>query len=80
VGVVLEVEIVIVDVAVLELGLMVTLDGLKLADAPLGRPEAERLTVMDELYPPVRLTVTVAETLPPGAADPLEGETLTENV
>ncbi|MEM2593135.1 MAG: hypothetical protein QXI60_11165 [Thermofilaceae archaeon] len=76
----LEVEIVIVDVAVLELGLTVTELGLKLAEAPLGRPEAERLTVMDELYPPVRLTVTVAEALPPALTDPLDGLTLTENV
>ncbi|MEM1792631.1 MAG: hypothetical protein QXE92_00125 [Thermofilaceae archaeon] len=75
-----EVVIVIVDVADGLLGLTVTLLGLKLAEAPLGRPEAERLTVMDELYPPVRLTVTVAETLPPAVTDPLDGLTLTVNV
>jgi hypothetical protein len=49
VGVEDEVEIVTVLVAVVELGLIVTELGLKLEDAPDGRPEAERLTVMDEL-------------------------------
>ena len=77
------VVMVIVDVAVLELGLLgliVTLGGLNDADAPEGKPEAERLTVTDELYPPVRLTVTVAEALPPCWTEPLDGLTLTVNV
>ena len=47
VGVELLVEIVIVDEALVELGLMVTLDGLKLADAPEGRPEAEKLMLLE---------------------------------
>jgi len=45
-GVELLVIMVIVDVAVGLLGLMVTLDGLKIADAPEGRPEAEKLMVL----------------------------------
>jgi hypothetical protein len=49
VGVEVLVVIVTVLVAVGELGLIVTELGLKLEDAPDGRPEAERLTVMDEL-------------------------------
>jgi hypothetical protein len=80
VGVDDEVEIVIVLVAVGELGLIVTELGLKEADAPDGRSEAERLTVMDELKPPESETVTVADTLPPGVVEPLAGETDTENV
>lgn len=44
-----EVDIVMVEVAVLELGLTVTEDGLKLAEEPLGRLEADRLTVTGEL-------------------------------
>jgi len=74
------VVMVIVDVALGLLGLMVTLGGLNDADAPEGRPEAEKLTVMDELYPPVRLTVTVVVVPSPCLTEPLEGETLTENV
>ncbi|MEM1792629.1 MAG: hypothetical protein QXE92_00115 [Thermofilaceae archaeon] len=46
-GVELLVVMVIVDVALGLLGLMVTLDGLKLADAPEGRPEAEKLMVLE---------------------------------
>lgn len=49
VGVEVEVDMVMVEVAVGELGLIVTLAGLKLAEAPEGSPEAEKLTVMDEL-------------------------------
>jgi hypothetical protein len=80
VGVEDEVEIVIVLVAVGELGFIVTELGLKEADAPDGRPEAERLTVMDELKPPESETVTVADTLPPAGVEPLAGETDMENV
>jgi len=49
VGVDVDVVMVIVLVAVVEVGLIVTELGLKEADAPDGRPEAEGLTVMDEL-------------------------------
>jgi len=49
VGVEDEVEMVIVLVAVGELGLIATESGLKEADAPEGKPEAERLTVTVEL-------------------------------
>jgi len=48
-GVELEVDMVIVEDAVGELGLIVTLEGLKLAVAPEGKPEAERLTATEEL-------------------------------
>lgn len=50
-GVELEVDMVIVEDAVGEPGLIVTLEGLKLADAPEGRPEAERLMLL-EFTPP----------------------------
>ena len=73
------VVIVIVLVAVGELGLTVTELGLKLAEAPLGRPEAERLMVL-EFTPLTYVTVTVAETLPPCGVEPLLGETDIEKV
>ena len=79
-GVELLVIMVIVDVALGLLGLIITNDGVKSADAPLGRPEAERLTVMDELYPPVSVTVISDETFPPCWTEPLDGLTLIENV
>lgn len=44
-----EVDIVMVEDAVVWLGLTVTLEGLKLAVAPEGKPEAERLTATEEL-------------------------------
>jgi len=44
-----EVVIVIVLLADRELGLIVTELGLNDADAPEGRPEADRLTVIEEL-------------------------------
>jgi hypothetical protein len=68
VGVELEVDIatVLVNVGFPE-------DGLKVTDVPLGRPEAERLTVWVE--PLTSVTVTVAVTLPPCWVDPLLGLT-----
>jgi len=53
-------------------------DGLKLADAPDGRPEAERLTAGIPADPDTAETVTVVEALPPGATVPLSGLTETE--
>lgn len=46
-----EVIIVIVDVAEGELGPIVTLEGLRLTDAPEGKPGAEGLIIL-ELTPP----------------------------
>ncbi|MEM2778329.1 MAG: hypothetical protein QXH00_06540 [Candidatus Jordarchaeales archaeon] len=46
-GVEVEVDMVIVEDAVVELGLTVTLEGLKLAEAPEGCPEADRLIVLE---------------------------------
>ena len=74
VGVDVLVVIVIVLVAVGELGLIVTELGLKLAEAPEGRPEAERLTAF-EFTPLAYVTVTVAVMLPPANIEPLAGET-----
>lgn len=47
VGVEVEVDVVMVEDAVVVLGLIVTLLGLKLAEAPEGSPEAERLMVLE---------------------------------
>ncbi len=79
VGVDFDVEIVIAELAVVELGLMVTLLGLKEDDAFGGTSEAERLMLFDE-QPPVSVTVTVAVTLSPATIDPLLGETDIKNV
>lgn len=79
VGVDVLVDMVIVDDAVEELGLTVTELGLKLADAPDGSPDAEKLIVL-EFTPPPYDTVTVAETLPPCTTLPLVGLTEMENV
>jgi hypothetical protein len=65
--------------AEVELGLIVTEDGLNDADAPEGSPEAEKLMLL-ELYPLPYDTVTVADTLPPATTLPLFGEIEIENV
>ena len=51
-------------------------EGLKLADVPVGRPEAERLT--DLVGPLTRVTVTVVEALLPCSAELLAGSAETE--
>ena len=51
-------------------------NGLKLAVAPEGRPEADRLTVL--LKPSIEETETVAVADSPCTADPEDGLTLTE--
>jgi len=78
-GVEVEVVIVIALEAVAELGLIVTELGLKEAELPEGKPEAERLIDL-ELTPLPYVTVTVAVTIPPGDVEPLEGLTDIEKV
>ena len=78
-GVELLVIMVIVDESSGLLGLMTAIIGLKLADAPDGKPEAEKLIPL--VFTPLPyVTVTVAVTLPPAFTDPLAGDTLIENV
>jgi hypothetical protein len=68
---------VIVVTAFVELGLIVTELGVKLTDAPVGSPEAERLTFLG-LIPLTYVKVTVAVTLLPAGVEPLDGETDTK--
>ena len=61
--------------------LTVTELGLNDADAPKGKPEAERLMVLEVTpLPSVSETVTVAEVLLLCSTEPLDGETETVNV
>ena len=49
-------------------------DGLKLAVAPEGRPDVDRLTVL--VKPPIEVMETVAPADPPCATEPEVGLTL----
>jgi hypothetical protein len=63
-----------VEIVRVELKLGVPEDGLKLAVAPKGRPEADKLTAL--LKPSTEVSETVALVDPPCATDPEVGLTL----